>query len=133
MSWPVSFQALCTFTARASLLKLLPDRLFGKLLRLPSEHRSELFIGLPNLFTHGNQAFGDIVVVFPQEQIGQFNEVYFLERQRSPFRELPLGFDEGVRMFAPMSSREEMMRSVVAVIETVSVCLLERLADVEEW
>ena len=115
-----------------TLLELLLDSLFGELLCLPPQHDGQLVVGLSNLFSHGDETFGDIVVVLPQEQIGQFDEVYLLKCQCPAFGEMLLGFDESVWMFAPMPCRKEMMRSMVAVVETVSICLERKVSGCGE-
>ena len=75
VSGHLSLESLRTLRPRPYLLKLLPDRLFRKPPSLPSQHASKLLVRLSNLFTHRDQAFGDIAVLFPQEQIRQFDEI----------------------------------------------------------
>jgi hypothetical protein len=72
---PPFLENLRTLRPRPYLLKLLPDRLFRKPPSLPSQHAGKLLVRLSNLFTHRDQAFGDIAVLFPQEQIRQFDEI----------------------------------------------------------
>lgn len=76
-----------------------------------------------DLISNGHQTLRQMIVILPQERDRDHDIVDVAEHKRLLRRVLLLRFEEGGWVFTPVPQRVQVMRGMVAVVETVAVAL----------
>lgn len=87
------------------------------------QHLCSLFKSHINLLAHWKQTLGEIHVIFLEKLDGNKDEINIVETQSSLFSVLFLLLEEGQWMISPMSTRIQVVRCMVTVVEGETVTL----------
>lgn len=102
--------------------ELLLNGGLGELGGLSPQHTGDLCFAHADLLAHGHQAFREVVVVLPAEEDRQLDEVNVLQGDGCIVGVFCFRFRKRKWMLAPVSKWRQVMRCVVAVIETMTIC-----------
>lgn len=106
------------------LLFTLFRRRFGELSRPTTQHLHSLLHGPVSLITDGDHTFSQELVVLPK-QVHSNENVIDISEDQSIFLSIEvLLLKESDRVISPVTTRVQVVRSVVAVIERESVTLI---------
>ena len=92
---------------------------------LTSQHFHPLPVAHLNLISNRHQTRCQIIVVFPHQPICEHYVVDITEYERVLGRIEVSGFEKGSGVIAPVTERVDMVRGVVAIVETETVALKE--------
>lgn len=95
--------------------------------RLAFQHLHLLCMGHPDLLSNWHQTFRQVVIVVPHQPICDHQVVDVAEYECVLSCVDVFSFEKGCGMIAPVPKWIQVMRGVVAVIETVAVALRKQL------
>ena len=110
-------------TLRSIFSKLHPNLLLTERLRLRPQHRRDLLMAHPNLITHRHQTLRQCSVILRQQSDRDHQVVDVVEHQCPSFAVRFLRLQEMHGLIAPVTARVQVVCSVIAVVEAVTVAL----------
>ena len=104
-------------------LKLSPDVVIRQFCPLPPQHLHPLLMAHLNLTSHRHQTRRQIIVFFLEHPIREHYVVDITEYECVLERVEVSGFEKGGGVIAPVTKWVEMVRSVIAIVESVAIAL----------
>jgi hypothetical protein len=122
-AWSYQLRADFPMFPHSFLPKLSPDVVIREPPRLAPQHFHPFPMVHLNLVSNRHQTRCQIIVVFPHQPIRELHVVDITEYERVFGRVEVFGFKKCGGVITPVTERVEMVRGVVAIVETIAVAL----------